>query len=295
MRLFILFILICVGIMVGFIPMIILSLTSGHGLMGLLNPEVLMGDNTMLTRLILLINHLSMFILPALAWGFIHYKRDLIRGLDLKLKFSWLYVIAGIAFLLIAYPIVAKSYEINKLWELPDWMSKAEDQTAELLKKLLTMNSIGSLLLNLIVIAIVPGIGEELIFRGIIQKELGSYFKSPYVAIILASVIFSAFHFQFEGFLPRMFLGLILGLLYYWTGSLWVPIIVHAFNNGMQVVMTYFNPAMATEDLESSISVEWYYLLGSLILTTALAYWFIKQKAKKTENETSAAITQNLN
>ena len=63
----------------------------------------------------------------------------------------------------------------------------------------------------------------------------------------------------------------------------------------MQVVMTYFNPAMATEDLESAISVEWYYLLGSIILTTALSFWFIKQKAKKTEDEISAPITQNLN
>lgn len=248
----------------------------------------------MLTRLILLINHLTMFILPALAWGYIHYKRDLYKGLDLKLNFKWLNIIMGIVFLLVAYPIVAKSYEINKLWDLPSWMSNAEAQTAELLKKLLTMNSLGSLLLNLLVIAIIPGIGEELIFRGIIQKELNKYFKNPYVAIIIASIIFSAFHFQFQGFLPRMFLGLILGLIYFWTGSLWVPIIVHAFNNGMQVVMTYFDPTMATEDLESTISVEWYYLLASIIFSIALGYWFMKQKSGKMDDKNSDTITENL-
>ena len=295
MRLFILFILICIGVFLGFIPMIILSLSSGHGIMGLLKPEVLMGDNTMLTRAILLINHLTMFILPGLAWGYIHYKRNLFKGLDLKSFVRWQYIAMGILFLLVTYPIVAKSYEINKLWDLPDWMSNAEAQTAELLKKLLTMNSLASLILNLIVIAIIPGMGEELIFRGIIQKELSRYFKSPYVAIILASVIFSAFHFQFEGFLPRMFLGLILGLLYFWTGTLWVPILVHAFNNGMQVLITYFNPAMATEDLESTISVEWYYLIASVILSFAVGYWFIQRKAKKTNDaENAASISENL-
>lgn len=254
-----------------------------------------MDDNMVLTRVILFINHLTMFMLPALVWGYIHYKRNVFKGLDLKYNFKWKYVLMGILFLLVTYPIVAKSYEINKLWDLPDWMSNAEAQTAELLKKLLTMNSIGSLILNLIVIAIIPGIGEELIFRGIIQKELIRYFKSPYVAIILASVIFSAFHFQFEGFLPRMFLGLILGLLYFWIGSLWVPIIVHAFNNGMQVVMTYFNPAMAIEDLESTISVEWYYLIASVILSLGLGYWFVQQKSIKTdEDENAASISENL-
>lgn len=280
MRLFILFILICAGLFIGFIPMIIISVASGQGIMGLMKPENLMGDNMTITRSILLINHLTMFILPALAWGYIHYKKKLLYGLDIKLNFKWMLAVAGILFLFVSYPIVAKSYEINKMWNLPDWMANAEDQTAELMKKLLNMTSIGSLLLNLLVIAIIPGIGEELIFRGIIQKELGRYFKNPYVAILVASIIFSAFHFQFAGFLPRMFLGIILGLLYYWSGTLIVPMVVHAFNNGLQVTLTYFNPALATEDLEGTMDVKWYLLVGSVLVSIAMGYWFVKQKAE---------------
>lgn len=152
------------------------------------------------------------------------------------------------------------------------------------------MNSIGALLMNILVIGIVPGIGEELVFRGIIQKEFQSYLKNPYIAIIISSIIFSALHLQFEGFLPRFILGMVLGLLYYWTGNLWVNIAVHAFNNGLQVLLTYFNPAMADQDLESAVPVRWYVLIISLVFTIALGYWFVQQHRRLSVHEDTASL-----
>ena len=92
------------------------------------------------------------------------------------------------------------------------WADKFESQAEDTLKAILTMNTPVIFIFNLIIIAILPGIGEELIFRGILQKQIGLLFKSPVAAIWIAAFIFSAIHLQFEGFLPRMALGAVLGL-----------------------------------------------------------------------------------
>ncbi|MEP7268667.1 MAG: type II CAAX endopeptidase family protein [Saprospiraceae bacterium] len=281
MRLFILFILVISGLIVGMAIIALIAVAYGLGIMGLTDANAMANLPANPMRLIIMVNHLTMFMIPAIAWGIIWYKKEWLKGLSLKKIPKWLYLIVGLVFLLAAYPIVSKSYEINRLWDLPEWMSTAEDQTAELLKKLLTMDNPGSLILNLLVIAIIPGIGEELIFRGIIQKEFERHLKNPYVAVILGAIVFSALHFQFAGFLPRMFLGIILGLLFYWTGSLWVSMFVHAFNNGMQVVLAYFYPAMIDQDLESSVSSTWYMVLISVLVSMAIGYWFIHQKSKE--------------
>jgi membrane protease YdiL (CAAX protease family) len=90
------------------------------------------------------------------------------------------------------------------------------------------------------VIALIPAIGEELLFRGVIQ---GSIFKNTniHVAVLLTSIIFSAFHLQFYGFLPRMVLGILLGYSLAWSGSLWLPVLIHFINNGAAVVFAWFS------------------------------------------------------
>jgi len=95
-------------------------------------------------------------------------------------------------------------------------------------------------MVGLLVIAAIPAVSEELFFRGIVQTKLVAYFKNPHWAIWLGAVFFSAFHFQFEGFFPRIVLGAVLGYLYYWSINLWIPIILHFFNNAMLVSAPFF-------------------------------------------------------
>ena len=296
MRLFVLFVLIMTGLFLGFVLMVGMAIVSGANLSDLISEGALKFDSTMMIRLMLLINHVTMFMLPAIAWSVIYYKKAWLSGLDLNRSFNWRYLVGGIGFLIVAYPIVSKSYEFNQSLDLPSWMSSMESQTEEMLKKILTMETPLALLVNLIVIAIIPGMGEELIFRGILQKELYKTISNPYVAIVIASLLFSALHFQFEGFLPRFFLGLILGLIYYWTGSLWMSICVHAFNNGIQVLLTYLNPEMMDQDFESTIPIKWYALLGSIILTGIVGYWFYVQKrdTDRLSIDLAKATSQNL-
>jgi len=278
MRMIVLVALILAGICVGIAGIAITVFLSGDSLSSMMDQTKLMGGSIGRTRWLLLINHVTMFLLPAVAWSLIYYKRKWFSGLGFQPNIQWLYVLAGILFLMVSYPIVAKSYEINQSFSLPEWMNRMEGQTSEFLKTLLVMNHPLDLLVNLLVIAIIPGLGEELIFRGIIQKELQSYFKSPWMAVFVASVIFSAMHFQFAGFIPRFLLGMILGLLFYWTNNLWTSIVVHAFNNAFQVILSYFNPNMLEEDFEKSVPVSWYVLLISLLLTVLLGWWFQQKR-----------------
>ena len=92
--------------------------------------------------------------------------------------------------------------------------------------------------MNILIIAIMAGIGEELMFRGVIQKILIGWTKDIHLGILYTAIIFSTIHFQFYGFVPRMILGMVLGYLYIWSKSLWVPVIAHAINNALTVTFT---------------------------------------------------------
>ena len=95
------------------------------------------------------------------------------------------------------------------------------------------------MILNLFIIAILPAVGEEFFFRGVLQKILIRLFKSGHVAIWVTAFIFSAIHFQFFGFVPRFILGLIFGYLFFWSSTLWLPVISHFINNAVPVIMAY--------------------------------------------------------
>ncbi|HUR30129.1 MAG TPA: type II CAAX endopeptidase family protein [Saprospiraceae bacterium] len=229
-----------------------------------------------LMRGLLTVQHLSIFILPGLAFGYVVYKADIWKGLSLSKFPSLGLIILGIVFLLTAYPIVNLSFLLNESIPLPSWANDFENQAAETLKTILQMNSPIIFLINLLLIAILPGVGEELLFRGIVQKHIGGWLKNPVVAIWISAFIFSAIHMQFEGFFPRLCLGAILGYLYYWTNNLWVPIITHAFNNGIQVVLIYsMDLDLDAFEQEGSDQLQWWmiplsvagmYLLYRLII-----------------------------
>lgn len=120
-----------------------------------------------------------------------------------------------------------------------EWAFAKEEQLRELTEYLTRFESLGGLLAGLLVIAVLPALGEELIFRGIIQRRLYSLVGNPHVAIWGAAFVFSAIHLQFFGFFPRLLLGALFGYLYYWSGNLWYPIFAHFVNNGFTLVMLY--------------------------------------------------------
>ena len=123
--------------------------------------------------------------------------------------------------------------------EMGDWMRAAEDRAADMTKYMTTFESTGSFLLGLLVIAVIPAIGEEIVFRGFIQRQLAAGLGQPHLAIWISAILFSAIHLQFFGFVPRMLLGALFGYLYYWSGNITIPITAHFVNNASQVVVLY--------------------------------------------------------
>ena len=138
---------------------------------------------------------------------------------------------------------------------------------------MLNVDTIGGLLLNMIVIALIPAIGEEMTFRGVLQQWLTRK-MNPHLAILLSAAIFSFIHFQFYGFLPRMFLGVLLGYMFYITGSLWTSILMHFLNNGTAVVLYYLNSKSVIDiDVEHFGAMKGWVVALSAVVTTALIMW----------------------
>ncbi len=152
----------------------------------------------------------------------------------------------GIIALVALLPIVGVVNEWNQAISLPDilapleaWMREAEDAATALQERFLSGTSYWDLIVNIVVMAITPAICEELLFRGVIQNQLEKWFKNAHIAVWVAAIIFSAIHFQFYGFFPRMILGAALGYLLVYGKSLWLPIVAHALNNFMAVVVAW--------------------------------------------------------
>lgn len=160
---------------------------------------------------------------------------------------------------------------------LGDYLTMMEKQ-AEILVKAFTANLTPStFLLVFVVVAILPAVGEEFVFRGLIQTELQRAFKNPHVAIWFAAAVFSAFHLQFFGFLPRLMIGALLGYIYYWSGNLWFPVLAHFFNNGLQVIALYlYQLGVHDVDVESTKGAPLVLVGPAIVGSIALLFWFRK-------------------
>jgi membrane protease YdiL (CAAX protease family) len=170
----------------------------------------------------------------------------------------------------------------NQNIDFPDWLSgfekwarASEDTMTELTKFVTQFDSFGAMVFGLVVIAILPAIGEEIVFRGLIQNDLFRGTRNIHVAIWTSAIVFSAFHLQFFGFFPRMLLGALFGYLYYWSGSLLMPIIAHFINNGLIVVSLYlYQRGIITVDMESNEAAPWSAVISSAVMLGLLIYFY---------------------
>lgn len=185
-------------------------------------------------------NQFFTFWAPALILAWFLYKKEWTKELTLDRSPGYSWPLNGMFWIMGAFPLAQAVYWINKTAiPLPDWMRQMEDSTGGLLRAFLVMDSPLEFLFSLFVMAILPAVGEELVFRGFLQRYLGRTRIGEHAAVWATALIFSAIHFQFEGFLPRVLLGAMLGYLFFWSRNLWVPIAAHFANNAMQVTAAY--------------------------------------------------------
>ncbi|MBO4690276.1 MAG: CPBP family intramembrane metalloprotease [Paludibacteraceae bacterium] len=198
-----------------------------------------------------LVQTLGTFALPPIlcAW---------IWSADHK-PFTWLGMDRGItrqtallaiATMVCAIPSINLLADLNGRIHLPACLDSIEkilrsyeDAAAQLTERFLQADNIGTMVFNIILLALLPAMAEELTFRGTLQQIMANGPKSEkakvHVAIWVAAIVFSAIHMQFYGFLPRMLLGAMFGYAFVWTGSLWAPILMHFTNNAVAVICYY--------------------------------------------------------
>ncbi len=223
-----------------------------------------------------LFNHLLTFTIPAIAVAWFFFRQQSLRRLRLDKRPDRINLIAGIFFIVMAFPVAQLLYWVNRQLPLPDWVWDFENATESMIMGLLVMESPWELALNLLVVAVLPAVGEELVFRGILQQQLERLWRGAAPAIWMSAIIFSAIHLQFAGFLPRLLLGAVLGYLFYWTRNLWAPIAGHFVTNGMQVAAQYVaGDELSQINLENTEQVNW--LTGLLGLALLLGAGFFIQ------------------
>lgn len=191
------------------------------------------------------VQSIGLFVVPPfiLAWLF-HGQITKYLLLNKKSTSTSIFLVAVLVFF--ALPLINFIGEWNMQMEFPEflagmerWMKNAEENAAELTEAFLNVETTGGLLFNLFMIAFLPAIGEELLFRGVIQRIFTNWTQSHHWGIWISAILFSALHIQFYGFVPRMLLGVLFGYLLVWSGSIWLPIAAHFFNNGFAVVAMY--------------------------------------------------------
>ena len=199
-------------------------------------------------RAVLLLGQVCTFLLPGMVLARWLHGRAWGRALALWPTPTPAQLLVGVLLLFSGAGLVLFAYQLNQRIPLPEWASSAEARTEGMLELVLRMESPGELLFSLLVVAVGAAVGEELVFRGLLQPTLTRLFgERPQLAIWATALVFSAVHFQFEGFLPRLVLGVLLGYLFWLSGRLWVPIVAHLLHNGVQVVGAYALGAAALE------------------------------------------------
>ncbi len=255
-------------------------------------------QSVMALKMAQLVQSLLVFVVPALlaVWC---WSRRPAEWLRLRAVGNGRVYAIVVVLMIVAQPGINMLATWNEGIRLPAFMSEIEQyfqdmeaSARELTEMLAAAPTIGALLLNLVVLAAVPAIGEELSFRGVLlglidgDTTLGARIspsRRTHIAVWVVGIIFSLIHFQFYGFIPRMLLGVVLGYLLVWTGSLWVPMVAHFTNNAL-VVLLYFAEehfAINSESLESfgtgtTSWAGWLSLLLSLLLL-----WLVRNAVQK--------------
>jgi membrane protease YdiL (CAAX protease family) len=271
---------------VTFIGTLVLSNVTGVGLLEVRDIDKWNPNDPRMIHFIrglLLLQFLGLFLIPSLLFAYFSDPKPM-SYLGLKQPQKNIYWILAIVAMFVAIPAVeyigALNQKMNFGSQTQQWMKSMEEEAAKQIQFMLSKHTVGELFTNLIFISLFAGIGEEIFFRGILQRMFIRVFKNPWMGIVFTAAIFSAFHFQFFGFFPRLALGIVLGAIYWYSGSLWAAIIAHFIYDGSIIVLAYLNPSIVKNPDESMINSNMLAptAIVSLVLTIGVI-WFMKKNS----------------
>ena len=247
-----------------------------------------LNESLVFVRLVQVLSVSLLFLMPSFVYAWLQGE-----GIGKTLQMRHLPTMRGGALglvgLFLLMPLVSLTSYWNEMLTLPsllapieEWMRMQETLAEEMVAQFFVEKGWWSFVQNVFVIAIMAGLSEEVFFRGVVQRIIERSSSNPHLAIWGAAILFSAIHMQFFSFLPRMFLGAYLGYLLLWTRTLWVPIIVHAANNMILVIIMSSDSLKANEFLNGDIQAKDtpYYLLASIVSLLFLSFLVRKYQSR---------------
>jgi len=268
-------------------PVVLAGLVVSGDIQALMDGGDILPDSAWFTYALLVSGQVGTFLLPAYVFQQMNRASRIFPAENLR---DWKPYVFALAFLLLFGPLMALVSDWNMQMKLPEslrgieaWMRAQEDSMARVTERLLMTDSVGNLLLNLLVIALLPAIGEEFFFRGALHNIFKRLFRNRHVAVWVGAAVFSAVHVQFYGFLPRLLLGAFFGYLLVRTRNIWAPVLAHFANNAVIVLFAfaYTLQGKSYAELTASESYPAIVYLGSFIASAGAAYWLCRRPAKK--------------
>ena len=236
---------------------------------------------------------LGAFLIPGLIFARLAGPRPG-AYLGLERPSSLMQVVLALLILLASLPMVGLLAEWNQLWPLPDMLAELEKDAKTQTEMILKMPDLASLAVNLVLIALAPAIAEEVLFRGVMQNIVLRIVKNGWVAVAVTALFFSFIHFQFLGFMPRAMLGFLLGAIYLMTGNLWLSILAHFLNNGLQVLLVFLYEAkMSNYDAMADEHVPLYFGLLSAAVA-GLLIWRLHKRAMEKGYDFRMAVQREI-
>ncbi len=225
-------------------------------------------------KAILVVGHLFTFVLSAILLANIFGKSTFIRYAPFYLKLNGVLLTKFIVLMALCYPIAGLSAALMAQLDLPSWLTSLDDKNIGLLKQLMRMEHYYDFIVNIFVVALLPGIGEEMLFRGVLQNELQKSMSNRYWPLVIAALIFAAFHLEPTGLITKFLIGCVLGYAYLITKNIFYPIIIHVLNNALQVGILYFTDGIEGMDINipQPDLAQW---IGAVV-TIPLIYQLIK-------------------
>ena len=243
-------------------------------------------DGINIARIMQIISQLGVFVIPPVSLALlVTEKPDAFLGFKKPDDKMILWI--GIIVMFSLLPLIHQLSAWNESIQLPssfaaieEWMLEKEKQAEEISLKFLEVSTFGGLMVNILMIGILPSVGEELVFRSILQPMFGKWLRNIHLGIIVSAILFSMMHMQFYGFLPRMGLGIVLGYFYFWSGSIFVPMMMHFVNNGSAVLVFYLahNGFIHTNAEEFGSSSDTIVIVLSAFLSIGLLYSAYRKK-----------------
>lgn len=246
---------------------------------------ILRDPTTPRLRIATILQDLLMFILPAVATSVIVTRRPA-QLLLIDSRPTALGVVLTVMAIVVMIPFMNLVVTWNESLQLPssmaafeEWMKSAEANASEMTQKLIGIDSVGSIIMSVLIIGVLAGFSEEIFFRGGLQRLLSTAGMNLHVAVWLSAFIFSAVHMQFYGFVPRMLLGAMFGYMAAWSGCLWLAVIAHVTNNTLVIIAQTVSDSggfdinrVGTADTSLSVVMA----IISLVATLAIMYAFRK-------------------